>query len=73
MHRMAKACPQLRLYENIEEVRELGPVTETELLTPRLLPHWPGFPTLSVRSRVVELKAPQGQITLVPFGMTQAY
>ncbi|RFU30229.1 hypothetical protein B7463_g6105, partial [Scytalidium lignicola] len=67
LSRMKNACPQMPIYKDLDELKKLGPVTETEMIYPRKLPHCPLIPTYSAQSRVQELKAPKGEITLVPF------
>jgi len=60
------------IYRDLEELKKIGPVTETKIIEIDKLPHWP-FTPASVRGQVEELKAPDGQITLVPFERVWRY
>jgi len=72
LSRLKSACPQMPIYQDLEELKELGPVRETKIIKIDKLPHWPLTPA-SVRGRVKELKAPAGQISLVPFERVWRY
>ncbi|KAH8602693.1 hypothetical protein B0O99DRAFT_531841 [Bisporella sp. PMI_857] len=67
LNRLGNACPRMPVYKDLDDLKTVGPVTETKLIHVGKLPHWPGFPTLSARQRIEELRAPVGQISLVPF------
>ena len=71
--RMKLACPQMKLYKNVEELERLGQVTETKVLRLWDYFQWPGHPILSAQTQVAQLKAPAGQISLVPFNMVMQY
>ncbi|KAH8820195.1 hypothetical protein F5884DRAFT_39693 [Xylogone sp. PMI_703] len=67
LSRMKKACPQMPIYKDVDELEKLGSVTEVEMIYPRKLPHWPFMDAYSARPRVEQIKAPEGEISLVPF------
>ena len=71
--RLKMACPQMKLYENVQELEKIGQVYETKLL--RLWDYFqlPAHPIVSIGTQVAKLKAPAGQITLIPFGMAMQY
>lgn len=65
--RLKTACPQMPIYTDLEEVKTVGQVTETEAIELRKLPHWPTSLAYSARERVKELKSPPGKISLITF------
>lgn len=65
--RLKMACTQMPIYKNVEEIKTMGPVIITEAIEPRTLPHWPTQPAFEARIRAKQLKAPAGQISLIPF------
>jgi hypothetical protein len=73
LSRMKATCPQMTIYKDLEELKALGPVTETYLIIPKHLPHWPLLPAYSARTRIEEIRAPPGEITLVPFERVWRY
>ena len=72
LSRLKAACPQMPVYKDLEELKKVGPFKETQIIEIDKLPHWPFVPA-SARSRVEELKAPNGQISLVPFERVWRY
>ena len=71
--RLKTACPKMPIYRDIEDLEKIGPVTETEAIEPKKLPHWPTQPAFEARTRVEQLKAPAGQISLIPFHRVWQY
>jgi hypothetical protein len=57
----------MEIYSSVEELEKVGTVIETEVMDARKLPHWPLQPAFEAKTRVDEIRAPAGQITLVPF------
>lgn len=72
LSRLKDACPQMPVYRDLEELKKIGPVKETNLVEIDKISHWPFIPA-SVRGRIKELKAPDGQISLVPFERVWRY
>ena len=71
--RLKTACPKMPIYRDKEELEKVGPVTETEPIYPKKLPHWPTQPAFEARTRVEQLRAPAGQISLIPFQRVWQY
>ncbi len=71
--RLKVACPQMRLYDDVQALKKRGIVTETKLLRLWDTFQWPGHPVFSARSQVAALKALEGEISLIPFGMVMQY
>lgn len=63
------ACPQMKIYENMEKLKMVGPVVETNMTDVSKIRHWPFFPFYSIRTLIQRLKAraPPGHISLIPF------
>ncbi|KAH7346260.1 hypothetical protein BKA65DRAFT_477475 [Rhexocercosporidium sp. MPI-PUGE-AT-0058] len=67
LSRMEMACPQMRVYQDLEELESMGTVTKTELMDPKKLPHsMTSRIAYSCREHIKEIRAPAGEITLVP-------
>jgi hypothetical protein len=71
-YRVKRACPQMQIYRSIEQLKEIGPVHVTDTLSPRDLPEEDGHFPYSIAKYAEEKKAPNGTITVIPFGMTMA-
>lgn len=68
LFRMQNACPQMRVYKDLEELKSMGPVTQTELINPQDLPHgMTSRISFSAKDRIKEIRAPPDQISLIPF------
>lgn len=67
LSRVEKACPQMVIYKDLDHLKSVGNVTETKLLDVNKLSHWPLTRVDSARAEVQKLKAPSGNISLVPF------
>ena len=67
LSRMEKSCPQMRVYQDVEELKTIGTVTKTELIDPKKLPHaMTSRIAYSCREHIKEIRAPLGQISLIP-------
>ncbi|KAH7410646.1 hypothetical protein BKA64DRAFT_638309 [Cadophora sp. MPI-SDFR-AT-0126] len=67
LSRMERACPQMRVYQDVEELNAMGIVTKTELIDPKKLPHaMTSRIAYSCREHIKEIRAPPGQISLIP-------
>ncbi|KAL2069416.1 hypothetical protein VTL71DRAFT_14095 [Oculimacula yallundae] len=67
LSRMELACPQMRVYQDLRELESMGTVTKTELIDPKKLPHaMTSRIAYSCREHIKEIRAPPGQISLIP-------
>lgn len=73
LFRMETACPQMTIYKDLEELETFGPVTETDIIKPKELPHWPFLAAYSAKPRVQEIRAPPGEISLIAFERVWRY
>lgn len=68
LFRLHNACPRMTVYKDLDELRAVGPVTQTELIDPTALPH--GMTSriaYSAKDRIKEIRAPADKISLIPF------
>jgi len=73
LSRMETACPQMTIYKDLEELETFGPVTETDIIKPKELPHWPFLAAYSAKPRVQEIRAPPGEVSLISFERVWRY
>ncbi|KAH6714165.1 hypothetical protein BKA61DRAFT_674777 [Leptodontidium sp. MPI-SDFR-AT-0119] len=67
LSRIGMACPQMRVYQDLEELESMGTVTKTELIDPKKLPHaMTSRIAYSCREHIKEIRAPPGEISLIP-------
>ncbi|CZS94915.1 uncharacterized protein RAG0_04728 [Rhynchosporium agropyri] len=69
LSRMQLACPQMKVYQDLKELESMGIVKKTELVDPKKLSHpMTSRIAYSCRDHIKEIRAPPGQISLVPLG-----
>lgn len=74
LSRLNTSCPKLRIYSDMQELENAGPVLRENQLHPSNLPHFSSFPVTSVRNHVWKLAdTNMGAITLIPFGPVTSY
>jgi hypothetical protein len=67
LSRLNSACPKMVVYKDLDDLKRVGPVTETDIVDVKKISHWFRDSVYSVRTQVQQLKAPAGEITLIPF------